>query len=430
MPLFSPSNMTSNTAPSPYVASTSSPAGGAPYLAFSGSAFSPWQGDDGGVDFLQLDLGAGLTRFSPQNMTSNTAPTPLVASVSSIWNSTTDAWNAFDASASSMWLGSGGGVDWLRLDVGSGNSFVMGAYDVQSGVGGLPARCPRNWTMQGSNDGTTWTTVDTRTNQTSWLAGQVRSFIPATQTTAYRYFRLNITANNGDATFTEVDELSLYAAGSASNVECLASYTIEQSTNTSEPLTRAPKNWTMQGSNDGNTWTTVDTQTNQIGWTSGLIRSYTCGAPSTTGFRFWKLNITANNGDGTWTTVGQLTLSGAPPVPPGPPPLVGGTDYSVAIDPATLKGVKALKIRSGTQATPVVQVSTVTLQLVTRVGVITTQIAAGNSLSAEVDIGDQLLLGLFVPKAWTTASVSFQVSPDGGATWGELTTQAGTPYVI
>jgi hypothetical protein len=64
------------------------------------------------------------------------------------------------------------------------------------------------------------------------------------------------------------------------------------------------------------------------------------------------------------------------------------------------------------------------------VDVITAAIAAGTSLSAEVDIGNKSLVGLLVPTNWTTAGLSFQVSPDGGTTWGELTTVAGTPYAI
>lgn len=64
------------------------------------------------------------------------------------------------------------------------------------------------------------------------------------------------------------------------------------------------------------------------------------------------------------------------------------------------------------------------------VDVITAQIAAGQSLSAEVDIGNKSLVGLLVPANWTTAGISMQASPDGGTTWGEVTTVAGTPYAI
>lgn len=64
------------------------------------------------------------------------------------------------------------------------------------------------------------------------------------------------------------------------------------------------------------------------------------------------------------------------------------------------------------------------------VDVIAASIASGQSLSAEVDIGSKSLVGLLIPTNWTTAGLSLQVSPDGGATWGELTTVAGTPYAI
>jgi hypothetical protein len=66
------------------------------------------------------------------------------------------------------------------------------------------------------------------------------------------------------------------------------------------------------------------------------------------------------------------------------------------------------------------------------VDVIQATIAAGTALSAEVDIGSKSLVGLLIPANWTTAlgGISFQVSPDGGATWGELTTQAAAAYAI
>jgi hypothetical protein len=38
--------------------------------------------------------------------------------------------------------------------------------------------------------------------------------------------------------------------------------------------------------------------------------------------------------------------------------------------------------------------------------------------------------GIVIPANWITASLSFQASPDGGATWGELLTSAGAAYAI
>jgi hypothetical protein len=47
--------------------------------------------------------------------------------------------------------------------------------------------------------------------------------------------------------------------------------------------------------------------------------------------------------------------------------LTGGTlVYYLALDPARFRGVRSIKVRSGTQAAPVVQANQVTLQLVLR----------------------------------------------------------------
>ncbi len=156
-----------------------------------------------------------MSDFAPHNMTGNSAPSPFVASASSNYPSY-DPYHAFDGlvGGGQYWIGTGAGIDYLQLDIGSGNSHILGSYSIQANTIPEPNRCPKNWTMQGSNDGTTWATVDTQTNQTAWGSGELRSFTCATTTTAYRYFRLSITANNGDATYTDVGELYLSIFGS------------------------------------------------------------------------------------------------------------------------------------------------------------------------------------------------------------------------
>jgi hypothetical protein len=52
---------------------------------------------------------------------------------------------------------------------------------------------PKNFKIAGSNDGTTWTTVDTETNQTTWT-GQTPITFTTTSSTAYTYFALCVTA--------------------------------------------------------------------------------------------------------------------------------------------------------------------------------------------------------------------------------------------
>ena len=76
---------------------------------------------------------------------------------------------------------------------------IVGQYTLTSG-NDASGRDPKTWTLNGSNDGTNWTTLDTKTNQTFASRGLTRLF-SITNTTAYRYYRLTITANNGDGLF-------------------------------------------------------------------------------------------------------------------------------------------------------------------------------------------------------------------------------------
>ncbi len=154
--------------------------------------------------------------FAPHDMNTNSTPATYTASASSEKSGFFQAFEGFDGylSTNQYWVGTGSGVDWLKLDIGSGKKRVLGSYAVQvplTGAGGTAY--PKNWTMEGSNDNSTWAVLDTETNQTSWGDGEKRTYTGLSATRAYRYFRLNITANNGAATDTSVGELYLYLGG-------------------------------------------------------------------------------------------------------------------------------------------------------------------------------------------------------------------------
>ncbi|QES87140.1 BT_3987 domain-containing protein [Rhizosphaericola mali] len=71
---------------------------------------------------------------------------------------------------------------------------VINAYTLTSG-GDAPERDPRDWTFEGSNDGTSWTVLDTRTYQSFANRTETIQF-NTSNTTAYSIYRLNITSNN------------------------------------------------------------------------------------------------------------------------------------------------------------------------------------------------------------------------------------------
>lgn len=59
-----------------------------------------------------------------------------------------------------------------------------------------PERDPRDWQFQGSQDGQSWTTLDTRAGET-FPARYQRKEYRFTNTIAYLYYRLNVTSNGG-----------------------------------------------------------------------------------------------------------------------------------------------------------------------------------------------------------------------------------------
>jgi glucose/arabinose dehydrogenase/PKD repeat protein/type 1 glutamine amidotransferase len=73
-------------------------------------------------------------------------------------------------------------------------------------------RDPKNWALQGSQDGTTWTDLDVQSNQDFPERFQRREF-EITNTTAYTNYRLNITANSGEP-LIQLADFGLYTADS------------------------------------------------------------------------------------------------------------------------------------------------------------------------------------------------------------------------
>jgi len=150
--------------------------------------------------------------FAPHNMTGYALPAPYVALGSGEFFPFY-YYTAFDGlvSATHYWL-----VDstagWLRLDIGAGNAKVLYSYAVRVNSIPEPNRAPKDWTLKASNNGVDFDTLDTVTGQTGWGSGESREFVCDVIVSAYRYFRIDITVNNGDASFTQVAEMYLYEA--------------------------------------------------------------------------------------------------------------------------------------------------------------------------------------------------------------------------
>lgn len=68
---------------------------------------------------------------------------------------------------------------------------------------------PKKWEFQGSNDSVTWTTIDTRQNQTSWVANEKREYIVSSPN-SYQNYRFNFIENNGNISYIGLEEIELF----------------------------------------------------------------------------------------------------------------------------------------------------------------------------------------------------------------------------
>jgi len=101
---------------------------------------------------------------------------------------------------------------WVQYQAPS--QYVVTSYTISS-ANDFPERDPLSWTLQGSNNGSSWTTIDTRTNEDfpSRLQRRVFSF---TNSTAYQYYRFNMSNNSGSILQLAEIELFGQAAGTSS----------------------------------------------------------------------------------------------------------------------------------------------------------------------------------------------------------------------
>ncbi len=211
-------------------------------------------------------------------------------------------------------------------------------------------RAPKAWTFLGSNDGSTWTQLDARSGVT-WTAGEVKDF-SFENDTKYAYYKFNCTEISGTNDYMMLWEIQfLYDAGivltdlttstsgsvssasathgsypaskafdgnrantngrwlssiddhmylvyrfnDATAVNAIRVWNGSDSAGGWNSTGRAPKTWTFSGSNDGETWTTLDTQTSETGWAAnGESRYYQFA--NNTAYSYYKYDCTALNG--------------------------------------------------------------------------------------------------------------------------------------
>lgn|GEM_PF-2663876 len=138
-------------------------------------------------------------------MTSNTAPSGIASASSA--DASFPAYLAFNGVFNATgWRGLGATNQWLRYDFPT--SKAIAKYSIATWT---PTRSVKSWTFEGSNDGTIWEVLDTRTNITTWVAGVKQEFIvDSSKVKSYKMYRINCSVNNGDASYTDISELEMF----------------------------------------------------------------------------------------------------------------------------------------------------------------------------------------------------------------------------
>ena len=131
----------------------------------------------------------------------------------SITASTGNGKSAFEGRGDTKWYTGQEAPTWLRCDFPEKEPRLVQRYELQSG-NDMPARDPKDWTFEGSTDGTQWVALDKRSGVVFAHRNEVHGYDLA-KPARYAHFRLNITANAGTGQGTQLTELTLLGINAA-----------------------------------------------------------------------------------------------------------------------------------------------------------------------------------------------------------------------
>jgi len=162
--------------------------------------------------FEVFGLISGSSGSAIPTLTSNTSNG--IASESSSWDSDYTAWRTMDGINSNIfcWF-SGRQADfphWLQYQFTSGK--IITSYAITSRNVNTEYK-PKDWTLQGSNNGTSWTSLDSQSNQ-SFTTGERKTY-SFSNSTSYTHYRLYITAGSGPQ-YVTIGEFELMESSSPS----------------------------------------------------------------------------------------------------------------------------------------------------------------------------------------------------------------------
>lgn len=146
------------------------------------------------IDGPFLDVNDTATLLAPSSTGRTGGGTATASSV----DGSNSASNAFDTDRTTMWLtGSSVSDGWIQADFGAGTPRAISGYKMYIGTRAVGTtytgkdRAPSTWSLQGSNNGSTWVTLHSQQAFILWEGNQTPWF-DIKNTVAYRYYRIDV----------------------------------------------------------------------------------------------------------------------------------------------------------------------------------------------------------------------------------------------
>ncbi|HEX5993711.1 MAG TPA: ThuA domain-containing protein, partial [Jiangellales bacterium] len=144
-----------------------------------------------------------------------------------------------DGRTSTKWL-TFARTGWIAVKLAAP---VAVAHYALTSANDFPGRDPRDWTLQGSHDGQTWTDLDRRTGETFPQRFQTKQYT-FDNSQAYQHYRLDITANSGEP-LTQLAELWLIGPDAAPPPDSVVQQAVVDVVDRQHPANNGlPLNWT------------------------------------------------------------------------------------------------------------------------------------------------------------------------------------------
>lgn len=222
--------------------------------------------------------------------------------------------NAFDNDASSAagrWVASidSSAAEKATLVWSFGDGpHAVGGYGIKAPVSGASDTAPGSWTLSGSNDGETWTLLDSvadtgiwgRTDSSNLDAHSEERLFRIADPAPFLHYRFSFTEVYS-STYFGLSEIEFYSPEDmATNITGRAwvqyaaaephratEYTLTAHPNGYCPEFRTPRAWRLLGSNDGVSWNLVDARAGESVWEGGEARTFKTS--NSAPFTHWRL---------------------------------------------------------------------------------------------------------------------------------------------